>query len=293
MAALLLIINTVLHQFEVMTVKAYGKKYGSGGLFFNGIICLFATLFFIITDKGGLVFPPEIFAYGFVSCLMFATGFYAMYLALRFGSFATTRLVSSFSNVLPIVYGILILHDPTSIWSYIGILLTFLSMFIMNYTKPGKDDRGFSVKWLVSVMAVVVSNGFIAIIQKMQQLHFDKAYDNEFMIISLGGAAIALFILGAILEKDKLSVTFKKGFLYGAAAGVFNGSANFVNLLIFLYVPISLMSPLKTGLNLVTSFALSIFLYKEKFTKKEIVSVITGALAILMFNVEAIISFFA
>ena len=48
------------HQLEVMLVKRYGKKYGKGGMFFNAIICLFAMIYFFITDTGGLVFAKGI-----------------------------------------------------------------------------------------------------------------------------------------------------------------------------------------------------------------------------------------
>ena len=99
-----------------------------------------------------------------------------------------------------------------------------------------------------------------------------------------------LLILGAILEREKFGQIIRSGTLYGAMAGIFNGAANFVNLLIYLYIPISLMSPLKTGVGLIMSFLLSIFFYKEKFTKQQIVSVAIGCAAILMFNMESILS---
>ena len=39
------------HQAEAMTVKRYGDKHGKGGMFFNAILCLFAVVFFLISDK--------------------------------------------------------------------------------------------------------------------------------------------------------------------------------------------------------------------------------------------------
>ena len=36
------------HQAESMAIKRYGDKYGQGGMFFNGIICLFAVIFYLL-----------------------------------------------------------------------------------------------------------------------------------------------------------------------------------------------------------------------------------------------------
>ena len=57
------------HQLETVLVKNYGDKYGKGGMLFNAIICLAATLYFFLTDKGGLAFPKELWIYGGINCL--------------------------------------------------------------------------------------------------------------------------------------------------------------------------------------------------------------------------------
>lgn len=123
MGILLIIFNQILMQCEGIVVKYYGKKYGGGGTLFNAIICLFAMIVFVITDRDGFFFPKEIFIYGFINCLLYANGFYFMYLALRLGSYALTRLMLSFSGVFAIFYGIFFLKEPTSITTYVTMSL--------------------------------------------------------------------------------------------------------------------------------------------------------------------------
>ena len=94
------------HQAEAMIVKHYGNKHGKGGMFFNAILCLFAVVYFFITDKGGLELPKGVLLYGAVNSIMYATGFYAGYVAYSSGSFGLTRLFSSFSSIFPCSIGI-------------------------------------------------------------------------------------------------------------------------------------------------------------------------------------------
>ena len=67
-------------------------------------------------------------------------------------------------------------------------------------------------------------------------------------------------------------------------AGLVNGSKNFINLLMIAALPLSVVTPVRTGLGFIASFALSVFLYKEKFTKMQIISVIIGLVAVAMFQ---------
>ena len=287
MGALLLIIDMIAQQAEVMTVRAYGKKHGAGGTFFNAIICLFAMVFFFATDKGGLCFPVELVIYGLVSCGMFATGFYTMYVALQLGSYVATRLIGSFSVVFAIGYGILFLKEPATIITYIAILMFLVAMFMVNYVPADKnaEKKAFSVKWLIYTLLVAISNGFISILMRAQQIRFDSAYDNEFMILSLGGAALFLFVYGFVKERNNFSSIIKKGSVYGFAAGLLNGSKNFLGLALCLHIPLSVLTPIRTGLAFISSFLVSLLLYKEKFTKTQVVGVLLGIVSIVLFNV--------
>ena len=285
MGYLLILINQAAHQVEGMLVRRYGKKHGAGGLFFNAIICLFAMIFFVLTDKGGFYFPKELWLYGFVSCLMFAAGFYSMYLALQLGSYAISRLISSFSGVFAIVYGLVFLKEPAGVMTYIAFILVFASVFLMNYKTGGKEDgeeKGFSVKWLICVLVALVSNGMIAVLSRMQQLRFENACDNEFMMLSLGGAFAALMLIGLVTERGKLKQILKYGMLYGGIAGLMNGAANLVNLATYLFLPISVVTPIRTGLGIVTNFVISVLVYKEKFTRRQLVSAVIGVLALVL-----------
>lgn len=283
MGILLLLINQLVYQGYGAVTRHYSRKHGSGGLFFNAIVCLFSMIFFIITDKGGLNFSKELFLYGSISVVMFVAGFYSIFIAFKTGSYAISILLSSFSGVIAIIYGIVFLDEPAGIGTYIGILLSFVSVILMNIVKKGSEEsKGFSVKWLICVLISLVANGFIAVLSRMQQLRFDNQCDNEFMIISLGGAFLILFAYGLVKERNNIMSVMKHGLLYGACSGMLNGMMNFVQLLVYLYMPISAATSVKTGLTTACSFAVSLIAYKEKFNVVQIIGAVAGVIALLL-----------
>lgn len=283
MGIFLILLGQVVHKGEGMIVRYYGKKYGDGGMFFNAVICLFSAIFFLVTDKGGLYFPKELLPYGLLSCLLFAVGFYTMYLALRIGSYALTMLISSFASVISVIYGVFILHEPTNVFTVLGVVLVFISIFLMNY-RPEKDRDGkpFSWKWLTAILLCALANGFIGVLKRAQQLRFDKACDNEFMLISLIGSFLFLTVLGFVKERANFARVIKTGFLYGMLAGLCNGANNFLGLLIFLFLPISISTPVGAGLGLIFTFAVSLVIYKEKFTRAQAFGAFFGALSAIL-----------
>ncbi|MBQ4087599.1 MAG: DMT family transporter [Clostridia bacterium] len=287
MGVLFITISALLQQAEGMTMRRYGKKHSVGGMFFNAIISLAAMVFFFLTDKNGLHFPKEMWIYGSIDALFFASGFYSMFLALQSGSFVATKMVSSFSGIFPIVYGIAFLKEPADFFIYLGIVLVFLSMFFMNYSKKGiessQDKKAFSLKWLICVLVTSVANGGIGILTRMQQIHFGGAYDNEFMILSFGGSFLFLLLLSLLQERDRMGYILKHGTPYGLLTGLINGSKNLIGMLVYFYIPISLASPIRTGIDLIMSFLISILLYKEKLTKMQLASVAIGAVALVLF----------
>lgn len=283
MGYLLIIVFTLLNLGESVAVRTYAKKHGSGGMLMNAIIALFATLFFVITDTGGFYAPAEMIPLALINVCMFGAGFYLTFIAYRIGPYGLTRLISTFSLLFTIFYGILFRNEKPSVATYIGIVLIFVAMILINYKKKDEsEEKGVSFKWFLCILTSTVANGFIGILTIMQQDRFGGACDNEFQIISIGGSCILLAILGLILDRGKLSYIMKHGSLYGSIAGVFNGAKNFLTLVIYKLLPLSILSPMKTGLNMVATFVMALCVYKEKYTKRQLIGVALGVFAILL-----------
>ena len=290
---LLILVFTVLQLGESMVVKAYAKRFGSGGMLMNAIIALFAALFFLISDlvkpeTRGFYVPAQMLPLALINCCLFAAGFYFAFLAFKIGPYGLTRLISSFSLLFSIFYGIFFLHEPTTAMTYIGIAMVLVAMILINLESikeaNGKgEENGVSLKWLIFLLISVFSNGFIAILTKMQQIRFDNACSNEFQLISIGGSFVILFLLGLIIDRDKLRGVAKNGLLYGLCAGLCNGGKNFVALIIYLCLPLSVVSPTKTAAGMISAFLVAALFYKEKYTALQKIGVLLGIGAVILF----------
>ena len=283
MGVLLIWLGVMTNQLESMIVKRYGERYGKGGMFFNAIMCLFATVYFFVTDTGGLHFPKEIVIFGVINSFMYGLGFYSGYAAYKSGSFGLTRLFTSFGVIVPAFYGIIYLGEKASVFTFVAFALIIGSLYLINYRKEGNGQK-ISFNWIVWVLLVVFSNAAITIIGKLQYDMCGDAYKNEFLILSLSLATVMLFVLGLIFERQSFKPVMKQGMLYGASAGVCNGIYSVLMLVAYNYLPISVTSPLKSGFGIVVSFLLSVFLYKEKLSVRQIIGAVAGGAAVVIMN---------
>ena len=281
---LLLMLSLTAHQAETILIKQYGKKHGQGGMFFNGITCLFAMIYFFIMDTGGLQFNYKIILYGLVSSIMYMVGYYTLYAAFKSGSFGLTKLFLSFNVVITTFYGIVFLHEPATVITYIALFLILFSLFLMNYQKNEEKTQKITLRWAITVLFLTLSNAAIVIIGRMQFGEFGDVYKNEFLILSLGGAALLFFIFGFVFEKDSLKTTCKHGLLYGAGTGFFNAMNNLLILITYNFLAVSFMTPVRTALGIVFSLLISAVLYKEKFSHRQLASAVIGIVAVVLMS---------
>ena len=282
----LIVLFTLINLGESVIVRTYGRKHGSGGLILSAITSLFASVFFLVTDKGGFYAPTEMIWLAVINACLIGAGFYGTFAAYQNGPYGLTRLVSGFYLLFTIFYGIVFLKESATVMTYIGIAMVIAAMVLINYKKSDeKSEKRGSLKWLFWVLASTVANGFIGIITRYQQIRFEDACSNEFQFVSFLGGFVLLALIGLVVDRDKLGRVIKTGSLYGFGAGILNGAKNFLTLVIYLYLPLSIVSPLKMGLSLVGSFAVAFLMYKERYTKKQLLGVAIGAAAIIILTI--------
>lgn len=165
--------------------------------------------------------------------------------------------------------------------------MILLSSYLINYHKDAEKVRKkkISLKWIISVLFILVSNSAITIIGKMQYEACGDTYKNEFLILSLVGSTVILFLMGMILERDSFKIVMRKGLPYGAVAGICNGICNLLALVTYNYLPISVASPIRSGFSIVISFLLSIFLYKEALSRRQLIGVVLGGIAVVLMSI--------
>lgn len=283
MGYFLIILKTIANISESVMIKKYNAKHSAGGMFFTGILSLFALIFFFVSDKNGLNFPtamlPYAIAFGFIYCI----SYFLTFVALACGSFTLSMLIISYSLVFPILYGITFLHESVSVFTCSGLILLMISLFFVRENKDEKEKK-FSVKWLIAITIVTIGNGLLAIIQKIQQLKFNNECNNEFMIIGLSVSALVLLTCGIIRDRKQLKEIIRYGIPYAGTAGVANGLNNLLTIAVNNLLPLSIVSPVCSGMKIVISFLSASILFKEKYMKRQIIGVGIGVIALVLLN---------
>lgn len=283
MGYLLIILKTVANIGESVLIKKYNARHSAGGMFFTGILSLFALAFFLITDKNGFVFPSGMLPYAVSYGLIYCISYFLTFVAIACGSFTLSMLIITYSLVFPILFGIIFLHEPVSAFTCIGFVLLMVSLFFVRGDKDEKEKK-LSAKWLISIVIVMLGNGLLAIIQKVQQLRFNNECNNEFMIVALAVSAFVLLAGGIIKDRKQLKEIMRYGVPYAGTAGLANGVNNFLTIAVNNLLPLSVVSPVCSGMRIVFSFLSATVLFKEKYLKRQIVGVGMGVIALVFLN---------
>lgn len=263
--------------------KKYNEKTNDSGKYsFCAITALFALFFFAVCQSGFTTFPVSMAWYSFSFGISFAATNVFSILALLSGPMSLTALVLSCSLIIPTLYGILFLQEPVTSFFYIGLVLLLFSLALIN-CKTEEGSR-LSVKWLIYSFFMFFGNGMCSTIQKAQQLAFDGAFKNEFMILALLIAFGVMLAAVFIKERGEIRTSLKEGWTLAAACGIMNGIVNLLVMVLSVRMSVSLLFPLVSAGGIGFTFLISRFFYREKLTKQQYIGFAAGMVSVLFLN---------
>ena len=281
MNALLLITIILGVSLQDVTKKIYNKSTTLPGTYFFVTLSAFAASIFFVVSSGKLDFNPEIIPYSILFAASYTAGVVGSVIAIAAGPLSLTSLIVSFSLMLPTLYGLIFLGDPISIGLFPGLALLAASLFLIN--KRDKDVK-INLKWIISVLFAFLGNGFCTISQKMQQVAFDGAYKNEFMIIALAITVLVCIVMTLTKERHILKAQKWSGYSLGLLCGALNGIVNLFVMILSGLMPVSLMFPIISAGGIVVIFIVSQVFYKEKLSKAQLVGFILGTISVVLLN---------
>ena len=261
--------------------KPYTQKNGGNGVyFFIALVSAAAMAFFAVTSSKlqfNSAFLP--YAVGFAAAYAISSIFGV--LAIACGSLSLTSLFSSYSLLIPTVYGLVFLGDPVGAGLIPGLVLLMLSLFLIN---KADGKARLSVKWLICVAVSFAGSGMCSVVQKMQQVAFDGAYKNEFMIVALAIVTVVMLVMSLWKERKGIRQYAVTGWYWAILCGALNGMVNLFVMILSGRMPVSLMFPGICAGGLVLTYLASKFIYKEALTKTQFVGFLLGSAAIIFLN---------
>lgn len=267
---------------ESLLVKQYNLKAKQNNvMLFSGVGCLFALIFFLVNSGGKLSFNISIMPYALCFAAAFGTAVSTQVFAIKTGPLSLTSLFSSYSLLIPTLYGIVFLKERTSPMLYAGLAILCVSLFLINFKK--NESLKFSPVWIIFILLLFVSNGMCSTIQKMQQLKFDGAYKNEFMTAALAVVTFVLLIVGAC-QKGSKSEMLKPCLKYGALKGLGNGFMNYLVMVVSALLPGAVLFPSISAGGIVLTYLFSVFVYKEKLSRMQNIGYMLGVVSVILLN---------
>ncbi len=285
--------NYLLLFFVVMGVsmqgilkKAYNNKVTNGVYSFSAVSTLAAMVIFIITLKDSFTYSLPLFAYSVAFAAAFCTAAVTNMLALATGALSLTSLVTQYSLIIPTAYGLILLNEEAGPYLYIGIALLLISLFFINIEEKGEKKR-ITLKWGFYALLAFIGNGLCSTIQKAQVVAFDGKYASEFMIVALALVTFFLLIIAFCTEKKEALPNIKAGWWHIILCGLAVGLVNFLVIVLSdesTGIPASVMFPIIAAGGILVSSLFSVFLYKEKLSKYQIIGLVLGTFSIIILN---------
>ncbi len=282
MSAFYLITIITLLAAQHVGQKEYNKRTAAGGKYLYGmIVSLFAAVFFVLTS-GGLTWDAQVLPYSAGFAAAYGIGTAGGVAAVACGSLSLTTLITSYSLMIPTLYGLIFLNDAVGAGFFPGIVTLALSLVLINK----KDDgEAISLKWVICVTLAFIGNGMCSVAQKMQQVASGGAYKNEFMIIALIFVAIGMGICSLKSERAMAKEYAKNAWYVAALTGIFNGIVNLFVMILSGIMPVAVMFPLISAGGIILTYVISRFIYKEKLSKLQLTGFVLGVVSVILLNI--------
>lgn len=272
----LLYLSNILFTSGQSAVGKQFAKQGGSSLSFNVNKSLIGVVMFLAFSWiAGFSFhgPTVLFGlcYGVSLCCAMHVGFKA----LAMGPMALTSIIGSFSLIIPFFFGIFFWNEAFTAFKAAGIVLLLASILLIN----GKKESGFSVRWLMYALLMLVANGICSVIQKMHQLRFPALYCTEFMFWAL---LCALIVWSAVAVKQRENNAPVKLSLLGLTAGFMNWSANYILLVLSATENASVLFPVVSIAGIIAVWLMGIVFFKERLKGAQALGLILGVVSVLL-----------
>lgn len=278
------ILSTATHR---IVSKTYTLRIRNGAFTFSVLNTVGAILIYLIFGGISFDFPPELYLYSLLFAVFFFAAALCGLLAIAKGSLALTCLILSFSPLIPTVYGILFLGEPTSVTLFIGLVSLAISLVLINIEKKGETKK-ITLAWIIFVLLGLLGDGAKSTMLKIQQLDFSGLYKNEFLVISFAIVALVCLIIALIKEKEHISFNLRVGGRHGLLCGLLTGIINlFVSILSSpaRNMPASVMFPLISAGGIISSLAVATFIFNEKLSKPQLCGLFLGMVSIVFLSI--------
>jgi drug/metabolite transporter (DMT)-like permease len=235
------------------------------------IVCI--ILFGIVALSGGIsLFTLCI---GLLFGVVTAFSNYYKMLSLSNGPMHITLLITTSSMIIPTMSGIFFGET----FSLPKLCVVVVLIFFIYLSLEKKSNSRINKRWLIFCSLAFIFQGSIGVLQKIHQSSSHKNETGSFLFIA--------FICSLVYSNIRAKKSFKalnftkKHIWFALICGICTFGMNFLNLKLSGILPSQLFFPIVNGSAIILSSLMSILLFKEKLTKKQIIGLCGGLVALI------------
>ena len=214
-------------------------------------------------------------------------------LALNAGPVSLTVLIGNFSIFITIAFSMIVYRESFYLTQLIGIIFLILSMFLG--VKRSKDEKGITGKWMLLVLAMILSNGVASIFMKIFGKEVSggvESAQSTFMVISYLVAALLatglFFLTSRCGKRERASFgVFDKGvLLFVGLIGVILGVYQRFYMLGMAKLDSGFMFPTYSGMQSLGMTFIGILMFKDKLSVRQKLGIACGIICVILMNVR-------
>ena len=230
----------------------------------------------------------------------------ALMKAVDTGSVTVSSLFYSCGFIVPTIFGAIYYGEKVHFLQIIGIVVILISFVLCVEKENGKK---FNFKWFIYALGGTIFSGLLGIVQKIFGVEYRGEYSlDTFLSVSflmIIGISLIVWIIYVIIHKtkshDHVSVgekaiskiekplIGKRTFVFTLILGLILGFHNKICTYLSGVLPSALYFPIVNGGVIVMTAIISALILREKLSKRQLISVILGFVAIGLITVGKVL----
>ncbi|MGI6174255.1 MAG: EamA family transporter [Christensenellales bacterium] len=283
----------VLLAVTIFTIQVFANKEftrqmpaGLAGMMIHNALTL-AIAAAICACFGGLAVPDgTVLKFSLIAGVNFTLLLTMGLLSVASGPLGLTSLLTRAGMLIPTVVGCLFWGESVT-WLKVAGVACMLGLFALN--SLGEKEAAGDAKWLLFTALAMVLSGLTSTISKSYTRAASNVSELTYCMywflctaIICSACALVLKMRGTSLAPWLGKTARKKQLLLSFLAGAGTAGGNLAVMYGFRAMEASLLIPLIEGGIVLLSVFLSVFLYREKCTKKTILSAVVGIAGIVL-----------
>ncbi len=213
--------------------------------------------------------------------LVCAQWFYTI--ALAKGKIALCATIYSFGFLIPTLSGAIFWDERITAFGILGILMAVSVLVISGIGKKAKIDNKSSILYFPPLILALISSGGLGVVQKLHQSSAYSSQLNSFILVAFVFCFIISLLFFLFLKKGTAKIQ-RKHFASCTIIGVFFASCNLLNTYLAGKLNSSVFFPAINISSILFSLILSLIIYKERPTKKDLIILLLSIASIILVN---------